>query len=383
MDALNHPQRLWDAAFRTHIQPRCQHLLLALFFCSEYGTEIEELRPTYEAVRRRLCSTYGLARDPKDFEDSLRILEGGFVSIRENSVQFVNPSLRDYLGEYLHDAALLKDIAASSCESHWAERVWRYIERASPALGELKAFALLFKSIAEEFLKLPVWKRTPDGPYSYSLRVLGLSNTERIQLLLEWWTASHDARFADVTYELAHAPIEGLDSWRDREAVGLLGQLRDGDYFPGLPRADEIGNALETGLISLLDCGIPSEELERIADAVDEYQHLIGPTLKAHVDKAIGREFADVREIVRDIRSESELDDHKNVLGRLGLRAGLPKNVVAAAVQTVEDKITELEERSSHISGGRHTPASVPSRAEKTFSDEELRNLFAGLATPR
>jgi energy-coupling factor transporter ATP-binding protein EcfA2 len=56
VDALDHPQRLWEIAFRTHIQPRCQHLLLALFFCSEYGIEIEELRSSYEALHRRLCA---------------------------------------------------------------------------------------------------------------------------------------------------------------------------------------------------------------------------------------------------------------------------------------------------------------------------------------
>lgn len=378
--ALNHPQKLWEIAFCTHIQPKCQHLLLALFFCSEYGIEIEELRSTYETLHGRLCTTYGIAHGPKDFEDAIRILEGGFVSIRNDSLQFVNPSLRDYLRVYLRDSALLKDIAKSCCESQWAQSVWRHIESESPALGELKAFAILFKPIAEEFLKLPVWKRKPDGPRSYSLHVLGLSNTERIQLLLEWWTASRDARFASLAYELAHAPVEGLDSWRDREAVGLVGQLRDGDYFPGLPGADDIGDALEAGLISLLDRGVPSDELERIADTVDEYQHLIGPTLKTHVDKAICREFADLTEILRDIRSESELDDHKGALGRLGPRAGLPTSIVAAAVKTVEEKITELEERSSHTSSAGHTPPSVSPRTEKFFSDDELRNLFAGLA---
>jgi hypothetical protein len=305
------------------------------------------------------------------------------VSIRNDSVQFVNPSLRDYLGEYLHDAALLKDIAASSCESQWAERVWRHIEKALPAPDALKTFALLFKPIADEFLKLAVWRRTPDGPNSYSLRVSGLSNTERIQLLLDWWTASHDPRFASLAYELAHSPVDGLDSWRDRQAVGLLGQLRDGDYFPDLPRADDIANALEAGLVSLLDCGIPSEELERIADSIDEYGHLIGPTLKAHVDEAIHREFTDVEKNVRNIRSESELDDHKSALGRLGPRAGLPPRVVASAIRTVEERIADLQERSDDFPTTSHTPAAVPSRTEKSFSDEELRNLFAGLATPR
>ena len=44
LNALDNPRQLWDTAFRTHIPAKCRHLLFALFFCSEYGVEIDELK---------------------------------------------------------------------------------------------------------------------------------------------------------------------------------------------------------------------------------------------------------------------------------------------------------------------------------------------------
>lgn len=42
LKALANPQKLWDTTFRTQIPKKCQHLLFSLFFCSEYGAEIED-----------------------------------------------------------------------------------------------------------------------------------------------------------------------------------------------------------------------------------------------------------------------------------------------------------------------------------------------------
>jgi len=93
---LNNPRDLWDKPIRSHILPKCRHLLFVIFFCSEYGgTNISELRPTYNALHARLCTKYGIAFDHKDFEEAIRILEGGFIEIKKRDVSFINPSLRD------------------------------------------------------------------------------------------------------------------------------------------------------------------------------------------------------------------------------------------------------------------------------------------------
>ncbi len=68
IDALTNPKQLWDIAFRTHISKLCQHLLLALFFSSEYGVGLKELKLSYESLHPRLSAKYGEEHGPKDFE---------------------------------------------------------------------------------------------------------------------------------------------------------------------------------------------------------------------------------------------------------------------------------------------------------------------------
>jgi len=56
LDALNHPGRLWDTAFRTHISKVCQHLLFALFFSYGSGVSIENLTVAYDGLHTHLCA---------------------------------------------------------------------------------------------------------------------------------------------------------------------------------------------------------------------------------------------------------------------------------------------------------------------------------------
>jgi hypothetical protein len=122
-NALDNPRDIWDVAFRTHIAPMCRHLLLSLFFCSEYGAEIDDLRTSFNALHPYLCKKFSIPHDPKDFEETLRILEGGFVEIRDRRVSLINPSLRDYIASYLDDAGMLEDCAATAQKGSWAREL--------------------------------------------------------------------------------------------------------------------------------------------------------------------------------------------------------------------------------------------------------------------
>ena len=154
LSALANPKMLWDTAFRTHIPEKCRHLLYALFFGSQYGEDIADLRLAYQSLHPRLCSKYGQSHDPKDFEESVRILEGGFISIRNGSVSFINPSFRDYLADYLDDLEQLKSFARSARQADWARQLWFHGKKIAGA-NALSDFARAFDSVAGEFLRTP------------------------------------------------------------------------------------------------------------------------------------------------------------------------------------------------------------------------------------
>src|SRR5208337_1630979 len=171
---LANPKKLWDTAFRTHIPEKCRHLLYALYFGSQYGEDIADLRLAYQSLHPHLCAKYGQSHDPKDFEESLRILEGGFIRIQGYSVSFVNPSFRDYLTAYLDDLEQLKDFAAIARQADWARQLWSHGEKIAGKTA-CAGFALAFKAIARELMRIPTWKKSAQYPHTYD--VADLSNT--------------------------------------------------------------------------------------------------------------------------------------------------------------------------------------------------------------
>jgi hypothetical protein len=377
IDALNNPGRLWDIAFRVHISKPCQHLLFALFFSSEYGVKIEDLRISYDALHPHLCAKFGEPHDPKDFEEALRILEGGFISVIGNEVRFVNPSLRDYLTSYLGDPVLLRDFGAAARQAGWARAVWQHGKQLNLSGDVLKPFALSFLGIAGEFVRLPIWERVQYGA-GYGLSPTGLSNTNRIELLLAWWEASHEQRFADLALALARAPLGGLDSWRDGdEAIELLGKLRDGDYFDGLPCTAELADSLEEAIIGMIQSGMPSDELANISDAVELWRWLLSTRVTDAVEDAIRAEINDVDSIVADIDSESTLTEHIETIQKLAKRVTIPPQAVKKAVETVMERINEVQEHTS-VSESPSFKAGSSDEAD-AFDDVALRNLFQPL----
>jgi hypothetical protein len=377
IDALNNPGRLWDIAFRVHISKPCQHLLFALFFGSEYGMGISHLRIAYDGLHPHLCAKFGEPHDPKDFEEALRILEGGFISVIGKEVCFVNPSLRDYLANYLDDPVLLRDFARAARQGQWARGVWQHGKRLQLSGDELKLFALSFLGMAEEFVRLPIWVRGEVGT-GYGLFPTGLSNTDRIELLLAWWETSHEQRFADLALALARAPVGGLDSGRDgAEAIELLAKLRDGDYFDHLPNMSALADSLEEAVVAMIHSGMPSDELSNISDAVELWRWLLGTGVTDAVDDAIRTEINDVDSIVADITSESTLAEHIETIQRLAKRVTIPLQFVEKAVATVKERISEVQEHTS-VSESPSFKAGSSDEAD-AFDDVALRNLFQPL----
>lgn len=399
---LNNPSRLWDKAFREHIPKKCQHLLLALFFSSEYGVDLEDLRLTYNALHPHLCSKYGKAHNPKDFEESLKILEGGFIKIFNRNIGFINPSLRDYLKEYLNDYTLICEFPPCAQFSDWAKELWRYGEKlidpstASLQLAlrniwyperkttkqqdDIKNFALSFLSIAEKFLVLPTFKRSISNSGGSSLSITGLSNTDRLKLLLAWWNTTKDIRFANLALLLAEKPVEGLSSWRDgSEAIELIHQIRDGDYYEDFPFSNELANRIEAAYIIMLGRSIPSDDLESISDSVESYKNYLSESLIEAAEAAIFREIEDVQDIVSEIDSDSTLDDYVIMLNKLAKRAHIDDKDIKNAIKIVQYRITQLQEE-EEISQSRSPSFNSPNNSVKdNFDDLALHNLFITL----
>ncbi|MGL3210510.1 hypothetical protein [Bradyrhizobium sp. BR 1433] len=254
----------------------------------------------------------------------------------------MNPSLRDYLTGYLEDETLLLEIARGARQTDWAQAVWRFGARRSPSDTSQSKLGVAFIDAAERFATEPTWT-VVRGHYGPTRHARGLSNTDRIWLLIHWWLATENTRFSDIALVLARSPVDGLGSWRDGdEAIELIAKLRDGDSFGGVPRAVEMADYLETAAISMLESPMPPDELEKISDAVDEWRHLLTDRLFRAHDDAIRNEIENVGSVVEDMDSESTFNEHIDTVRKLSKRVNMSSQVVSIALKKVEERIVKL-----------------------------------------
>lgn len=376
IETLDHPEELWDKAFRSHISKSCQHLLITLFFVQGYSISIATLKSSYQKLHPKLCAYFGYPHDPKDFDESLKILEGGFIKIEGTMVRFVNPSIGDYLSGYLKEPALLELCAQSSSDGYWASAVWRHTKQSIDDPETRKELCLAFREIAPSLSEWPVWKKkVRNGMTHYS--PCDISNTDRIRLLIEWWQSSGDTLFANQAKAIASKPIDGFSSWRDKDALELLIELDGHERYARFPEIQDLKDNLLAASLEMIECAT-SDDLEEISDACEEHNDELPPAIVKAVSNAISNEISNASDTISYLDSESELEDYKRIVRRLSDRVSVLPWEVENICQSIDERISELSENYEASSSPATIGKSPPK--EDNYDDNALKGLFSTLA---
>lgn len=376
INLLNNPSELWDKAFRSHIDERSRHLLYCVFFSSQYGVDILELRAAYDAVHKALSEKFGYSVGPKDFEECLKILEGSFLSLRGTSVSFVNPSVRDYLQAYLADADQLRDFARCAHKVTWAKAVWDKIKQIPDQTDEnIAANVLSFLPVAQKFNVLPIHVVLSVSPVRYGAG--DTSTTGRVQFLLELWSATKDPVFATLACDLVGNPIERFSAWSDgSQLVGLIAKLK-AEGLPDFPNFDDLIDLLSLNLAKILEGDLDLDDLDRMSDAVFKHQSYMAPEILDSVQVAVHTQFDNVGELARAVESSSTGNDYLNYLTSLAKTAKIPEEKSAPVFKQIRDRIKEVEDETEEAEAPKIAPSKQD--AKDIFDDLEMHNLFATL----
>jgi len=378
MRSLEHPDQVWDKPYK-NLDFRSQNLLIALFFGGQFGQKIQDLRDNFMLIHRPLSEHYGSPTRPDDFEQTLKALETGFVSIYQNLVHFVNPSVRDYLKAQLTNMEMLEILARLSKRSDWASSVWdqiKYTNRKGKheTTQDLRDFPEFFQSFAKQIEASPSLKyeKSRFGFMGIAADDLALSN--RIKLLISWWECSGDDFFLEKCLSLLEGDDVVLDEGRD--GYGLL-ELNacEFDYIDcEHPLKLKIQQAAMQKLLNVLDGGIALDSLTEIAEALKEYDAPNIPVfIHEKIDELVAFETDDPEEAIRDMNTESELSEHIELIERLASARDID---VSQAVNIMSSKIADIEE---HDYGEYRSSFRNNASQSDAFSDSDLSSMFSTL----
>jgi len=130
---LDNPLEIWRHAFEEQITHSSRDLLVVLYSLSS-EVFIEDLEKAFNAYHFYQCKKYNISLSQSDFRDSLKEVVGNFISIdksgENNIVRFHNPSVRDFINNYLSvNIVLTKSIIESAVYFDQILSLWKYGEK--------------------------------------------------------------------------------------------------------------------------------------------------------------------------------------------------------------------------------------------------------------
>ena len=372
--ALQNPELIWSKPFRA-LDTKSQNLLISMFFGSDFGESIDNARTNFSELHRTISVHYGQPTTPTDFEDALRSLESGFVSISGSRVSFVNPSLRDFLKSFLNDKEFLLLLPDTAQRADWARGLWWHIRELFNTHPEfLKQIATAFSAYSNRIDTTPSMKKTKSDHY-WSSSPDDLPVTARVELLLQWWEASSQDHFINKALALFQEGKLDLVSSRDGQSFPELHWWVSNFVDDELSVRADLLAAIATRLVETIDSGMAIDDLintiENVHEHMDDY---VPEEVNDSIDQMVRYEFNETSDAISHLDSEQNLSDHLEHLDSL---AGLTGYDATDAKAIVSDRLAEFEE-SDH---GEYRPgfSRHSHGSSEDFGDAAVASLFGNL----
>lgn len=374
LNALDCPQSIWDKPFKS-IDLKSQNLLIVMFFCDEFGVDIDQLRQNFAESHRLICSHHLQPTKPTDFEIALKSLESGFIAISGSRVSFVNPSVRDYLASYLVHQDLLRVLAQSAKRADWANKLWGHCEKIyEQDKSTLRTIGLDLANFAKNIEAFPTQKKIKNGAY-YSFRRDDMPLAHRAQLLFELWEGTKSSEFLEFCLKiLQNSNLTPIPEY-DGRGLAELHYSVDRGLSSDSPYRELLLEAVTQKLAKSLTGDLSTDELLVTYRHINEFfESNIPDIVRDALVELVENEFAYTGDLITDLQSESELKEHAEYIHDLAEISGVNSE---EATKAIRDRINHIQENQYE-----HYEPSIAQQSgvnSKDFTDADLYSVFGNL----
>ncbi len=372
--ALQKPELIWKKPFEA-LNLASKNLLTALFFGNEYSQDIEDLRDVYQYFHRAITSYYGQSVNPNDFENSLRLLESGFLSISGKNTSFVNPSLKDFLKLYFTNKEFINVLPLGVKRVDVAKAVWSYGKAIfSGNKNYLTDFANKFIEFSSKIEVTSVNKTEIINGTVYLYRD-DLTLPNRIELLIEWWVNSRNEQYLAKATALLSSDFPACRMWSEARDLPALHMMVMENLDDKNKYKSNIKKLVEERLYKVISEGIPLDDLSCVYKNIECYFHNpILDELKRALDCDISNRINNTDDEIRYLGTERELTEHLEILEQISNVSG---HDICKAKEVINEKISNLDESSYESQTSSYTSRRL--REKEDFKDNDVISLFSKL----
>ena len=296
--ALDNPEKIWEKPFNQHISQEARVLLYCMYFSRhegllEKGIILTELQLFFEKSLLAFCVKNDDSVRESRFEDTLRELKSSFIVLQGGKVNFINPSVQDFLSRQVNDEKILTKLARSISTYDNATDLWE---------STLKIFKNNSKVIAQISSTILTTIRSGE--------VMGRMSFEKLANLIGNLILKNDN--PELISFLRDKGLPDNYWINEVELPSLIDDLMFGK-FQEIRYAQALGRWLRIRLFTYLskrEYALEIEELGLLADNLNMYREALPDCIQEQFEEAV----ADSVDCL-EFSARSNRDDRESTIG--------------------------------------------------------------------
>jgi hypothetical protein len=369
---LANPAEIWRHAYRQQISDAARSFLLGLYSMNG-RTGVTPLRRAFDPLHTHRSKRYQFLTTPHDFSTALKELNGGFISISGGLVEFINPSVIDFINDELrHAPENAVDIVQGASRFEQAGHVFRVARAQSGGASLIAALWQNDTQIAEaleRLLAVPRKTQFANGAVGFGdttrearlNQIVRLANEHRSPLIAKLIPTAFEYLRKHVAEEEVHV----------EDAIDIVRTFKTADW-DGVTMHGSIADELLAMVLEDAREGCSAYDLNEILSQIPQPTAEQLSTLRQAYARFEKDWFQDDLKNCADGGEYASLDQSLDAFAsRLGVDVREPKSRVEAAM----DHYAEQEERRADDM----YDSWKDQKYDREFEDAALRHMFDSL----
>lgn len=318
---LDSPEKVWAHTFENHLPSNSKSILLALVSRASYLLKSEATLEVIQNVSAEISEKiYNKKMNYNDYKKGLKILDGDFIRITQNIIDFSNPSVQDYLESHILSNELIDnfiELASTFTQYEWIYKTF---------LLKLRDKTLYYKFLSN-IIEYYYVKRL-DRTHFYQL----------YKILADIVYVLQDRNFIPDLINIAEEYLKGS---RSINLYDFISSNLKYDFYTSDYRVIGFIARCKENILQGIEDYYSIDEFDSLGFFVDSFKELFSDSELEEIRDYFDESFRDIiEEAIDECDSIDELDDLRWAVDKITDYLELSDEFT----EQVEEKIEELEE---------------------------------------